>query len=71
MKTYEKIKQRAERAGLSISELCKRTGIHRQTLDKWSRREPLTLIHLDKIYEELGKAEDENLKKYIDERYKP
>lgn len=68
MKTYQKIKERADRAGLSIRELCRRTGIHKQTLDKWSRTEPQTLVYLERIMDELGKQEDVNLQKYIDER---
>ena len=68
MKTYQKIKERADRAGISIRELCRRTGIHKQTLDKWSRTEPQTLVYLDRINDELGKQEDANLQKYIDER---
>lgn len=65
MKTYQKIKERAERAGISIAELCKRTGIHRQTLDKWSRREPQTLVYLERINKVLGEQEDANLQKYL------
>lgn len=68
MKTYQKIKERADRAGLSIRELCRRTGIHKQTLDKWSRTEPQTLVYLERINDELGKQEDANLQKYLDER---
>jgi len=68
MKTYQKIKDRAERCGLSIAEVCKRTGIHKQTLDKWSRNEPKTLVYLERIYDVLGTQEDANLKKYLDER---
>ncbi len=59
MKTYLKIKERAEKIGMSISELCKRTEIHRTTLDHWSRKEPHTLELLQKIEQELKKAEDE------------
>ena len=68
MKTYKKIKERADRAGISIRELCRRTGIHKQTLDKWSRTEPQTLVYLERINDELGKQEDANLQKYLDER---
>lgn len=68
MKTYQKIKERADRAGISIRELCRRTGIHKQTLDKWSRTEPQTLVYLERINDELGKQEDANLQKYLDER---
>ena len=68
MKTYKKIKERADRAGISLRELCRRTGIHKQTLDKWSRVEPTTLVYLERIMDELGRQEDANLQKYIDER---
>lgn len=68
MKTYQKIKERADRAGISIRELCRRAGIHKQTLDKWSRTEPQTLVYLERINDELGKQEDANLQKYLDER---
>jgi transcriptional regulator with XRE-family HTH domain len=59
MKTYQRIKERADRIGISISELCKRTGIHRQTLDYWKRNEPITFDYLERINQELKKAEDE------------
>lgn len=65
MKTYQKIKERADHAGISIRELCRRTGIHKQTLDKWSRVEPTTLVYLERIMDELGRQEDANLQKYI------
>jgi transcriptional regulator with XRE-family HTH domain len=68
MKTYQKIKDRAERCGLTIAEICKRTGIHKQTLDKWSRKEPKTLVYLQLIFDVLGTQEDANLQKYLDER---
>ena len=66
MKTYKKIKERADRAGISLRELCRRTGIHKQTFDKWSRVEPTTLVYLERIMDELGRQEDANLQKYID-----
>jgi transcriptional regulator with XRE-family HTH domain len=59
MKTYQKIKERADKIGMSISELCKRTKIHRQTLDYWKRNEPITFDYLERIEQELKKAEDE------------
>jgi transcriptional regulator with XRE-family HTH domain len=59
MKTYERIKQRADKIGISIAELCRRTGIHKQTLDKWSRKEPQTLEFIEKIEHELKKIENE------------
>ena len=68
MKTYQKIKERADHAGISIRELCRRTGIHKQPLDKWSRVEPTTLVYLERIMDELGRQEDANLQKYIDGR---
>jgi len=70
MKTYQKIKERADRAGISIRELCRRTGIHKQTLDKWSRVEPTTLVYLERIMDELGRQEDANLQKYINNERK-
>jgi len=70
MKTYQKIKERADRAGISIRELCRRTGIHKQTLDKWSRVEPTTLVYLERIMDELGRQEDANLEKYINNERK-
>jgi transcriptional regulator with XRE-family HTH domain len=59
MKTYERIKHRADKIGISIAELCRRTGIHKQTLDKWSRKEPQTLEFIEKIEHELKKIEDD------------
>jgi transcriptional regulator with XRE-family HTH domain len=65
MKTYEKIQRKAYLAGMSIAELCRRTGIHRQTLDKWKRSEPQTIIYLEKINKAIQEQQEENLKQYL------
>jgi len=66
MQTYTIIKDRAKRANISLSQLCKDTGISRDTLEKWKKREPNTLVILEKLNTALSNAEEQNYTKMID-----
>jgi SpoU rRNA methylase family enzyme len=59
MKTFEKLSIRCNILGISISELCRRADVGRQTVEYWSKVEPQTLIILDKLQTELTKLENE------------
>ena len=60
MKTFEKLSVRCHILGISISELCRRAEVGRQTVEYWSKVEPQTLIILDKLQTELTKLENEH-----------
>lgn len=60
MKTFEKLSIRCHILGISISELCRRAEVGRQTVEYWSKVEPQTLIILDKLQTELTKLENEH-----------
>ena len=60
MKTFEKLSIRCHILGISISELCRRAEVGRQTVEYWSKVEPQTLVILEKLQNELIKLEYEH-----------
>ena len=60
MKTFEKLSIRCHILGISISELCRRADVGRQTVEYWSKVEPQTLVILEKLQTELTKLEYEH-----------
>ena len=60
MKTFEKLSVRCHILGISISELCRRAEVGRQTVEHWKQVEPKTLIIYDKLLSELTKLENEH-----------
>ena len=60
MKTFEKLSVRCNILGISISELCRRAEVGRQTVEHWKQVEPKTLVIYDKLLTELTKLEYEH-----------
>jgi len=60
MKTFEKLSVRCHILGISISELCRRAEVGRQTVEHWKQVEPKTLVIYDKLLSELTKLENEH-----------
>ena len=60
MKTFEKLSVRCHILGISISELCRRAEVGRQTVEHWKQVEPKTLVIYDKLLTELTKLENEH-----------
>ena len=60
MKTFEKLSVRCHILNISISELCRRAEVGRQTVEHWKKVEPQTLVILDKLLTELTKLENEH-----------
>lgn len=60
MKTFEKLSVRCHILGISISELCRRAEVGRQTVEHWKQVEPKTLVIYDKLLNELTKLEYEH-----------
>lgn len=56
--TYEQLRIEAVEAGISLTEICKRAGIQRQTVQKWKDKEPHTLVVLNKLRAEIKKAKE-------------
>jgi hypothetical protein len=60
MKTFEKLSVRCHILGISISELCRRAEVGRQTVEHWKNVEPKTLVIYDRLLTELTKLEYEH-----------
>lgn len=46
---YEQIKEDCEMLGMSVSELCRRAGVTRATLENWKARNPKSIENYLKI----------------------
>jgi Cro/C1-type HTH DNA-binding domain len=53
------IKERAAKAGTSLTSLCEATGISRATPDRWLKRAPKTIRLVDELEAALRKVEKE------------
>ena len=60
MKTFEKLSIRCHILGISISELCRRAEVGRQTLEHWKTVEPQTLVIYFKLMNVLNELENEH-----------
>lgn len=59
MKTFEQLSIRCDMLGISISELCRRAEVGRQTVEVWKNAEPQTLIIYFKLMNALKDLENE------------
>lgn len=60
MKTFENLSIRCDMLGISISELCRRAEVGRQTLEHWKTVEPQTLVIYFKLMNVLKDLENEH-----------
>jgi hypothetical protein len=60
MKTFENLSIRCDILGISISELCRRADVGRQTLEHWKTVEPQTLVIYFKLMNVLNDLENEH-----------
>jgi len=60
MKTFENLSIRCDMLGISISELCRRAEVGRQTLEHWKTVEPQTLVIYFKLMNVLNDLENEH-----------
>ena len=60
MKTFENLSIRCDMLGISISELCRRAEVGRQTLEHWKTVEPQTLVIYFKLMNVLNDLEYEH-----------
>jgi hypothetical protein len=60
MKTFENLSIRCDMLGISISELCRRADVGRQTLEHWKTVEPQTLVIYFKLMNVLNDLENEH-----------
>jgi predicted transcriptional regulator len=60
MKTFEQLSIRCDNLGISISELCRRADVGRQTVEYWSKVEPQTLTIYFKLMNALNQIENEH-----------
>lgn len=59
-KTFDEIRERAYKAGIPLYKVCELAGINRMTLVKWRKKEPQTLVYLERINQVLTEAENKN-----------
>lgn len=59
MKTFEQLSIRCDILGISISELCRRADVGRQTVEHWKNVEPQTLSIYFKLMNALKELENE------------
>jgi hypothetical protein len=60
MKTFENLSIRCDMLGISISELCRRAEVGRQTVEHWKKVEPQTLVIYFKLMNVLNELENEH-----------
>lgn len=53
----DSILKRGKAVGLSVTAICKKTGIARATPDRWHKEVPLSVKLIDRMEEEVAKAE--------------
>lgn len=53
----DNILERGKAVGLSVTAICKNTGIARATPDRWRKDAPLSVKLVDRMEEEVVKAE--------------
>jgi DNA-binding IclR family transcriptional regulator len=51
------IEQRAKAAGSNLTQLCKRSGIARATVERWAQRAPQTITKVDELEAEVAAIE--------------
>lgn len=47
--TYNSLRVRCAELGTDLTKVCRKAGVNRSALDKWSRQEPKTLETLHRI----------------------
>jgi transcriptional regulator with XRE-family HTH domain len=63
---YDEIKRDCEELGMSVSELCRRAGVTRPTLENWKAKNPKSIENYLKI-QEIIKQEKECRKQLLSE----
>tara|TARA_R110002051_G_scaffold323593_1_gene417732 strand:+ start:501 stop:701 length:201 start_codon:yes stop_codon:yes gene_type:complete len=52
---YDGIVEQCKQKGVSVSEICRRSGIHRHQIKTWKHNNPKSIETLNKITTELNK----------------
>lgn len=53
------IEARAKAAGSNMTQVCKRSGIARATVERWAGRPPQTITKVDELEAEVSRIEQE------------
>lgn len=61
--TYKHLRVRCAQVGTDLTKLCRMAGVNRSALDKWSEKEPKTLITLKRLQAALDLMEEQAAKK--------
>lgn len=57
--TYKSLRIRCAQLGTDLTKLCRKAGVNRSALDKWSKQEPKTLVTLKRLNAALELMESE------------
>lgn len=60
MKTFTELLLRCDALDISLSELCRRANVGRQTIEHWKKSEPQTLIFYKNLIKALNELEHEH-----------
>jgi len=60
MKTFTELLLRCDALDISLSELCRRAGVGRQTVEHWKKIEPQTLVFYKNLINVLNELENEH-----------
>lgn len=58
--TYKSLKVACAEAGTTLTEVCRRAGIHRQAIERWEQREPHQFGQLRKLNQAISEIKAEN-----------
>lgn len=61
MNIVQSLKIKAAAAGTNLTEVCRRAGVSRQTVEKWKDEEPKTLQILRRLEAQIEILKGENL----------
>jgi len=61
MNIVQSLKTKAAAAGTNLTEVCRRAGVSRQTVEKWKDEEPKTLRILRQLEAQIDILKAENL----------
>ena len=58
--TYERLKEAAEAAGSTLSEVCRKANVDRSVIERWKVKEPKTIGTLNALHKAIKEVADKN-----------
>lgn len=57
LRWLDAIKERGQKCGLTLTDICREAGVARATPDRWRKRPPLSVVLVDKLDAVVAAAE--------------